>query len=90
MYRAGIEGLLGLTRSGAEVSMNPCFPADWPELTASLGHGKTRCDITILNPNATGHGLASAMLNGTALPVTDGKTTLLRSTAKGRLILVMR
>jgi cyclic beta-1,2-glucan synthetase len=90
MYRAGIEGLLGLTRSGAEVSVNPCFPANWPELAASLGHGKTRCDITILNPNNTGHGIASATLNGTGLTITDGKVTLLHSAAKGRLTLVMR
>jgi cyclic beta-1,2-glucan synthetase len=90
IYRAGIEGLLSLTRSGAELSVHPCFPADWPELTASLGHGKTRCDITILNPHQTGRGLASAMLNGTALPVMAGKVTLSRGTAKGRLRLVMR
>jgi cyclic beta-1,2-glucan synthetase len=90
MYRAGIEGLLGLTHSGAEMSLNPCFPADWPELTASLGHGKTRCDITIVNPNQTGHGIASATLNDAALLVIGGKVTLLRGIAKGRLRLVMR
>jgi hypothetical protein len=32
MYRAGIEGLLGLSRIGPDIILNPCFPKDWPEL----------------------------------------------------------
>ncbi len=90
MYRAGIEGLLGLTRAGSDLTLDPCFPTNWPELAANLGHGKTRCDITILNPNNTGHGIASATLNGTSLPVVAGKVTLSRSAAKGQLTLVLQ
>ena len=85
MYRAGIEGLLGLSRFGADIILNPCFPKDWPELTASIGHGKGRCDIIILNPNKSGHVVASASLNGTALPVVNGQVTLARNLARGRL-----
>ena len=85
MYRAGIEGLLGLSRIGPDIILNPCFPKDWPELTASLGHGKGRCDIVILNPNNSGHIVDCAWLNGKALPVLDGKVTLARDLARGRL-----
>lgn len=85
MHRAGIEGLLGLSRVGPDIILNPCFPKAWPELTASLGNGVDRCDITILNPNKTGHFVDCAWLNGKALAVLQGKVTLPRDLARGRL-----
>ena len=85
MYRAGIEGVLGLTRAGPDLVLDPCFPKAWPELNARIGHGNGRCDIIILNPNKTGHGIEYAWLNGKALPVLDGKVTLPRHLARGRL-----
>lgn len=83
MLRAGIEGVLGLSRVGADFVFDPCFPKDWPELNASLGQG--RCEINIQNPNKTGHGIEFAWLNGKALAVVDGKVTLARDAAQGRL-----
>lgn len=73
MYRAGIEGLLGLNRAGANLLLNPCFPGAWPKLSATVTHGQFQIGITILNPHGTGHGIASAQLNGAALHLgTDG------------------
>ena len=37
MYRAGVEGLLGLTRTGESLHLNPCFPKDWPQISAQIG-----------------------------------------------------
>jgi cyclic beta-1,2-glucan synthetase len=85
MYRAGIEGLLGLSRTGPEIILDPCFPKDWPQLNASLGMGEGRCDITIQNPNHSGHVVESAWLNGKSLPVVNGKVTLPRDLARGSL-----
>lgn len=68
MYRAGIEGLLGLTKSGQTLIINPCFPQNWPELSATVTLGQTRLCITILNPHATGQGIASALLDGGPVP----------------------
>ncbi len=73
MYRAGIEGLLGLDRAGANLVLNPCFPKAWPELSATVTLGQARIEITILNPHGVGRGIASAQLDGAALAVgTDG------------------
>ena len=85
MYRAGIEGLLGLTRSGPDLVFDPCFPKAWLQVTASLGQAATRCDITIRNPNHSGHGITAAWLNGTAMPVVGGTLTLPKAAAQGRL-----
>ncbi len=85
MYRAGIEGLLGLGRAGDALLLNPCFPKAWPKLSANITLGKARIAITILNPSGTGHGIASAELNGAALhasadgltiPLSDGEQVL--------------
>jgi cyclic beta-1,2-glucan synthetase len=75
MYRAGIEGLLGLSRTGGNVTLNPCFPKAWPKVSATVTLGQTRIAITILNPEGTGYGIATADLNGKALrPTIDGVT----------------
>jgi cyclic beta-1,2-glucan synthetase len=74
MYRAGIEGLLGLTQRGTDLLLDPCFPAAWPRLEASVRHGDTRFEIVIDNPDHSGHGILSARLDGT--PVHSGSGPL--------------
>jgi len=73
MYRAGIEGIIGLTRKGQTLCLNPCLPSAWPEVTLNVTLGAARYTVSILNPDATGRGIRSARLNGTAqLPTVDG------------------
>jgi cyclic beta-1,2-glucan synthetase len=67
MYRAGIEGIVGLTRRGDTLCLNPCFPPAWPELTVTIVLGKARYAITILNPDGAGKHVRSAQVDGTAL-----------------------
>jgi cyclic beta-1,2-glucan synthetase len=75
MYRAGVEGLLGLNRAGGHLTLNPCFPKAWPQLSATITLGAARIAVTILNPQGSGHGIASASLDGTALDAgPDGVT----------------
>lgn len=72
MYRAGLEGILGLRREGDMLIIDPCLPSEWPEFTASLNVAGTRYDITVLNRAAgreTSHG---AMLNGLAVTLERG------------------
>jgi len=69
MYRAGVEGILGLTRKGDRLCLNPCLPKNWPEVTVSLTLGDARYAVTILNPDAIGTGARSATLNGADLPL---------------------
>ena len=76
MYRAGIEGLLGLNRAGATLVVNPCFPKAWPRLSATVSLGLSQIDITVLNSAGTGHGVVAAELDGTAIPVTISGVTL--------------
>ncbi|SDW46281.1 GH36-type glycosyl hydrolase domain-containing protein [Roseicitreum antarcticum] len=70
MYRAGIEGLLGLTRAGPDVILNPCFPKAWTELKAMITIGEVQLSITIDNAGGSGFGVHGATMDGVRLPVT--------------------
>jgi cyclic beta-1,2-glucan synthetase len=64
MQRAGVEGLAGLTRRGAVLLLDPCFPRAWPRLDLTVTLGEDRLAITILNPEGTGRGIRSARVDG--------------------------
>ena len=69
MYRAGVEGLVGLTRTADTLRLNPCFPKAWPEVTATVTLGNARFRIVILNPHRVGRGISSAQMDGAELHV---------------------
>ena len=71
MYRAGIEGIVGLTRKGNTLFLNPCLPNSWPELTVKVTLGNASYTIIVLNPDGTGQGVRSAVLNGVHLNITE-------------------
>ncbi len=71
MLRAGIEGILGLTRHGDHLQFNPCLPPDWPEVVLSLRFGQRTCQVTVRNAGS-GHGITSARLNSRELSCNGG------------------
>ncbi|WP_322894345.1 GH36-type glycosyl hydrolase domain-containing protein [Yoonia sp. 67] len=89
MYRAGIEGLLGLTRQGPDWVLNPCFPKDWPELKATVNLGDTSLDIIIRNSGGTGVGIASATVNDKPLTLDQGRVRLRPAAGRQRLVITM-
>ncbi len=89
MYRAGIEGILGLSREGDVLHLNPCIPADWPEVSATVRHDGTTVHIIVDNAAASGHGIARVEVGGLTVPH-DGGAFALRLQGKDvalRLIL---
>ena len=86
MYRAGIEGILGLTRHGDSVHLNPCLPKDWPQIELYLRLGPSPCHVTVLNAEGAGSGITSARLNGVDLFCKDGVSVLV-SQLTGDLVL---
>jgi cyclic beta-1,2-glucan synthetase len=80
MYRAGLEGLLGLRRRGTTFEVDPCIPAAWPAFSITWRFGATRYEISVSNPEHRCRGIAHAELDGApcdaaAIPlVDDGET----------------
>jgi cyclic beta-1,2-glucan synthetase len=76
MYQTAIEGLLGLRRSGATFSVDPCIPAIWPHFVLDWRVGTSHYHITVTNPEHESSGVRSAEVDGIptdprAIPLVD-------------------
>ena len=87
MYRAGIEGLLGMTRRGDTLRFAPCFPKDWRQVEIRVTLGPSPCKITILNPLGLGTGIKAGRLNGEKLDCEAGGLTISLDRLQGELVL---
>ena len=72
MYRAGVEGILGIRREGGYLVIDPCIPASWPGFQAVIALEGTRYDIHVDTASHRCRGISRAVLDGVALPVIDG------------------
>jgi cyclic beta-1,2-glucan synthetase len=68
MYRLGIEAILGLTRRGETLIIDPCIPKDWPGFQVTYRFGRTPYLIRIENPQGVNRGVRQVLLNGLTLP----------------------
>ena len=71
MYRAGLEGVLGVTREGAHLRIAPVIPPSWPGFEATLNVEGTVCRIVVDrgavdNGAAARHTLDGVLLDPTA------------------------
>jgi cyclic beta-1,2-glucan synthetase len=73
MYRAGIEGILGIRQEGEFLIIDPCIPAAWPGFEATVRRGLTSYEIRVENPKSACRGLDHAELDGTPIAVDEGQ-----------------
>jgi cyclic beta-1,2-glucan synthetase len=74
MYRAGIEGILGIRREGTRLLVEPCIPAAWPGFEATVTVQSTRYEIRV--ENAPGGSRAHAVLDGTPVALAGGEVNV--------------
>jgi cyclic beta-1,2-glucan synthetase len=67
MYRAGVESILGLRRSGATFAVDPCISSAWPGYEITWWLGETRYRIAVSNPDGRCRGVRTATLDGHAV-----------------------
>jgi cyclic beta-1,2-glucan synthetase len=67
LYRVGLEAILGFTKRGDTLAIDPCFPAAWPEFGIAYQHGSTLYSIRVLNPDGIEHGISSVSVDGVSL-----------------------
>ncbi|MDQ7249930.1 GH36-type glycosyl hydrolase domain-containing protein [Dongia sedimenti] len=73
MYRAGIEGILGIRREGAFITIEPCIPAAWPGFEATIQLESSRFEIRVVNGSGDG---VRATLDGAPIACVARKTRL--------------
>ena len=70
MYRLGVEAILGVTRVGTALRIDPCIPGTWPGFQLNYRFGKTSYRVRVENPEGLNHGIRQVQLDG--MPVPDG------------------
>jgi cyclic beta-1,2-glucan synthetase len=74
MYRLGLEAILGLSREGDVLRIDPCIPKSWPEYELTYRAGDTYFHIQVENPDGVNSGVKQVELDGEVLP--DGQIPL--------------
>ena len=64
MYRVGLEQLLGFTREGDVLRINPRVPDAWPEFGISYRFGNAVYDITVKQPSLVQKRGARVLIDG--------------------------
>jgi cyclic beta-1,2-glucan synthetase len=70
MYRAGVEGILGIRREGDFLVVAPCIPDAWPGFEATVNVHSTRYEIRV--ESAAGRGVTRALLDGVSVDCGGG------------------
>jgi cyclic beta-1,2-glucan synthetase len=64
MYRLGIEAILGISRMGKALKINPCIPRDWPGYKMDYRFGMAHYKISVENPDGINGGVRQVLLDG--------------------------
>jgi len=67
MYRLGIEAILGITRVGDALRVNPCIPHEWTGFKVDYRFGSTHYKISVENPNSINQGVKQVLLDENVL-----------------------
>ncbi len=66
MYRAALEGLLGLNVEADTMRLAPCIPRAWRGFEIDYVHRGTLHSIRVDNPHGVSHGLRKVLVDGVA------------------------
>jgi cyclic beta-1,2-glucan synthetase len=54
MYRIGLETILGFTKHGDTLTMEPCIPSAWRQFSVDYRHGSTVFAIQVIRKGKGG------------------------------------
>ena len=78
LYRVGLEAILGFTKRGETLRMNPCVPSQWKQFSLEYRHGDSVYAVQVNNPRGVQTGVESVTVDGQPVDeviqlVSDGK-----------------
>jgi cyclic beta-1,2-glucan synthetase len=89
MYRAGIEGILGIRREGNTLVIEPAIPDDWPGFEASVHLDSTRYAINVSRTARVSPKHYEVTLDEVKLPDVDGAVRVQLDGGVHRLLIMM-
>jgi len=84
MYRLGLEAILGISRVGPALKIDPCIPRGWPGFRVNYQFGRAQYTLRVENPAGVNRGVREIWLDGIRLPgsliplLNDGQTHTVR------------
>jgi hypothetical protein len=67
MYRVALESIVGFTKRGDRLALDPCVPREWTEFSVEYRYGGTPYTITVRNPDRVSRGVASVTVDGASV-----------------------
>jgi cyclic beta-1,2-glucan synthetase len=64
MYRVGLEAILGLSRQGGALRIDPCIPRTWPRYEMVFKSGRAEYRIVVENPQGVSRGVVLVEVDG--------------------------
>jgi cyclic beta-1,2-glucan synthetase len=89
MYRAGIEGILGLRREGGDLVVDPRIPDTWPGFEATVTVAGIRCDIRVRTADASAGERSAATLDGAPIAAGAGAARIPLDGASHALVITL-
>jgi cyclic beta-1,2-glucan synthetase len=86
LYRVGLEGILGFTKRGEKLTLDPCVPPSWTEFEIEYRYLDSVYRISVRNPAGVEKGVASITLDGSP---TDGWVPLAGDGHRHEVIVTM-
>jgi cyclic beta-1,2-glucan synthetase len=74
LYRVGLEAILGFTKRGDTLEINPCVPSAWTEFSIEYRYHSSVYSIRVLNPSGVSREVESVFVDGVQV---DGSIPLL-------------
>lgn len=90
MYRAGLEGILGLRREGGFLVVSPCLPVDWPGFEATVEIASSHYTIQVETSPPRRLVTSQAHLDGVEVACHAGKVRVPLDGARHVLALVLK
>lgn len=87
MYKIGIEEILGFTKRGDKLSINPCIPHTWSEYSITYNYEGSVYNIRVLNPNKVSTGIHSVTVDGILKP--DKQISLMNKKSEYAVEIIM-
>ena len=87
MYRAGLEHILGLKKSGDTIAFDPCIPQKWREYSVRYRYKNTEYCIRVVNPEGVNKGVRSLCMDG--VEMSGGRIPLVNDKQEHQVLVTM-
>jgi cellobiose phosphorylase len=88
MYQAGLNSILGFSKNGSYLIVDPCIPKRWQQFSMRYIFEQTTYEIQVSNPEGISHGIVHVKVNG--IELSDNKIPMVSNQGIQTVEVVMK